>query len=170
MQLKFIDPSDLGVWAWPSIIWLYVVNQPIFWNIIIMIIFNKYWQPRGVMMPSLSSLLAPEVVIMTTSGDTIDDKISIMISFNFLWNLQNIQSLQMPLDCILQILPVAVMQFSMSSYMHNTSYLGLPQYLPKPSCGIYEYDIDLPFIWTFGWWDIWISGNTWCGKFTYGPL
>ena len=55
-----------------------------------MIIFNKYWQPRGVMMPSLSSLLAPEVVIMTTSGDTIDDKVYIMISFNFLWNLQNI--------------------------------------------------------------------------------
>ena len=38
---------------------------------------------KVVMMPTLSSLAAPEVVIMTTSDATSDDKVGIMITLSF---------------------------------------------------------------------------------------
>ena len=43
-----------------------------------------HWKPRIIMMPTLSSLVALEVVIMTTSSSTSDDKFGIMKSLNFL--------------------------------------------------------------------------------------
>ena len=44
------------------------------------------WKPRVVMMPTLSSLAAPEVVVMTTSGAASYDKVGIMTTpwFQFL--------------------------------------------------------------------------------------
>ena len=38
-----------------------------------------HWKPRGFMMPTLPSMAATEVVIMITSGATIDGKVGIMI-------------------------------------------------------------------------------------------
>ena len=47
-------------------------------------VFDKFdirwlWNPRTVMMPTSSSLAAPEVVAMTTAGAVIDDKVDIMM-------------------------------------------------------------------------------------------
>ena len=40
----------------------------------------NHWRPRVVMVPTLSSLAAPEVVIKTTSGAASDDKVGLMIT------------------------------------------------------------------------------------------
>ena len=39
---------------------------------------HMYWKSRDIMMPTLSLLVAPEDVVMTTSGATSDDKVGIM--------------------------------------------------------------------------------------------
>ena len=39
---------------------------------------DNHWKPRVVMMPTLSSLAAPQVVFTTTCGATNDDKVDIM--------------------------------------------------------------------------------------------
>ena len=46
-------------------------------------IIYLHWKARVVMMPTLSSLVAPEVVVMTTSGATSDDKVGIMTTPGF---------------------------------------------------------------------------------------
>ena len=40
------------------------------------------------MMPTLPSLVAPEVVILTTFGATSDDKVGIMTILGFQWNMK----------------------------------------------------------------------------------
>ena len=47
---------------------------------------HSHWNLSVIMMPTLSSLVAPEVVITTTSGATSDDKVGIMTTLRFLWN------------------------------------------------------------------------------------
>ena len=53
-----------------------------------------YWKPRVIMLPSLLSLLvAPEVVITTTSGDTSDNNLGIMTIFGFQCTFNFLKSL-----------------------------------------------------------------------------
>ena len=45
-----------------------------------------HWNPKVITMPTLTSLAAPEVVMMTTANAVGDDKVGIVITFGFQWN------------------------------------------------------------------------------------
>ena len=51
---------------------------------------HGHWKPGVVMVPSLSSLVAPEIVITTTSSVNFDEKVSIMTTLRFHWQLSTI--------------------------------------------------------------------------------
>ena len=48
---------------------------------------SPHSKPRVVKMPTLSSLMAPEVVVMTTSGAASDDKVGIVTTHGFQWRV-----------------------------------------------------------------------------------
>ena len=51
--------------------------------------YDNLWNLVTVTMLTLSSLVAPEVVVTTTSGATSDDKVSIMTTLSFQWYNHN---------------------------------------------------------------------------------
>ena len=61
---------------------------------------HQHWKPRVVIMRTLSSLVTPEVVVMTTWSVTIDDKFRIMTILNFQWNCLSCASYDIPQTCI----------------------------------------------------------------------
>ena len=74
-------------------------------------LFHSHRNPCIVMMPTLPSLVAPEVVLTTTSGATSDDKVSIktVVGFNDLyWYFLELRSMRFyAQDCHRGIVSVA---------------------------------------------------------------
>ena len=78
-------------------------------------------QPRVAMMPTLSSLAAPEVVIMTTSGAASDDKIGIMshLGFQYLVSRVPYQPVKFQRNAIIEFFMPWIF---LRSYTYNFSY------------------------------------------------
>ena len=57
------------------------------------LICEVHWKPRVVVIPTLSSMVAPEVVVTTTPVAINDDKVGIMTTLGFQWGLSIDRSL-----------------------------------------------------------------------------
>ena len=59
-----------------------------------------HWKPRVLIMLTLSSLAAPEIVITATSCANGDDKVGIMTTLDFRWILQSWDRVEVKIKCI----------------------------------------------------------------------
>ena len=87
--------SDLNMmirWKYNSLdndhqggILIHIIHSFIWLSLVVWVTSVLHPYQKAVTMPTLSPLVAPEVVIMTTSGATNDDKDGIVTTLDFHW-------------------------------------------------------------------------------------